>query len=191
MQKLSDVDKPGVSGLPVVTALLQPEIPAEWDGKELPYAEARPAPEPTAHETARGFILFARPITRAIYGGSVPAAEERIEQRRAFAAPGQYEPVSFSVYSLRDIRNLRVLLSELRSGKDRIGAGQFDLRLVTEWPMRYPHYTSSTCRRVPELREKVTVNSFAAGISRRYWISVHVPEDARPGLYSGTATVFE
>ncbi|MDZ4199897.1 MAG: hypothetical protein U1E27_11510, partial [Kiritimatiellia bacterium] len=97
----------------------------------------------------------------------------------------------FSVYSLRDVRNLRVSVSELRSGSYRIGPEDLDLRLVTEWAMRYPRYTSDTYRRIPELLEAVTRNSFPAHTSQRYWLTVRTPDNAPAGLYTGTVTLYD
>lgn len=188
---LTDTQKPSGPNAPALYARAQPDIPAPFIGKETPYAETRAAPRPTDKEYARGFILFSRPITRAVYSRSVPEAHERTERLTAFATPGEYEPMPFSVYALRDIRNMRAELSDLRCGASRIGTDRLDLRLVTEWPMRYPRYTSDTWRRVPELLEKANAASFASGTCQRYWLTIHTPEDAQPGLYSGHVTLYD
>jgi hypothetical protein len=186
---LIDTDKPATSEQPDLLARTQPALPEHFAGKEMAYIENHIAPTPAAAESVRGFILFSRPITRAVYRASVPEAHERLEYLTGFATPGEYEPLSFSVYALRDILNMRVELSDLRCGTSRISADRLDLRLVTEWAMRYPRYTSDTWRRIPELLEKVTASSFASGTCQRYWLTLHTPEDAQPGLYSGCATI--
>ncbi len=174
---------------PVRSARAQPFVPALFAGKELPYTESRAAPSPTAEEAARGFLLFSRPITCAVYSRSVPEAHERVDRLTAFATPGEYEPLSFSVYALREMRELRAVPSDLRCGDNLIAARDLDLRLVTEWAMRYPRYTSETWRRVPELLERVDTTSLAAGTCQRYWLTVRTPEEAKPGLYSGYVTL--
>ncbi|MGA2257357.1 MAG: hypothetical protein ABSG53_22090, partial [Thermoguttaceae bacterium] len=67
-----------------------------------------------------------------------------------------------------------------------------DVRLGTYWNVGYPSYTTlNTYRRTPELLERVTAHSSPAGECQRYWLSIHVPDDAKPGLYRGTVTVWD
>ena len=37
----------------------------------------------------------------------------------------------------------------------------------------------------------MTVHSSPAGECQRYWLTIHVPDDAKPGLYRGTVTVWD
>jgi hypothetical protein len=167
---------------------IQPSVPAGF--KEIPYTEKRPLPEFNDTEKTFGFMLFSRSIMQPVYKVSIPRASERIEDVSAFAAQGEYEPVTFSIYPLRDIKNMRVQVSDLRSGENVIGQKDLDLRLVTEWKIRYPNYSSKdTYQQMPELLEAVTVNSFSKGECQRYWLKVHVPQAAGPGIYTGCFTI--
>ncbi|MEI8245531.1 MAG: hypothetical protein WCI51_06855 [Lentisphaerota bacterium] len=158
--------------------------------KELPYIENNPLPEFLPAETERGFMLFSRPITQPVYKNSIPSGTERINSVSAFATLGEFEPLTFSIYPLRDINNMKISVSKLFCGGNIIPAENLDLRLVTEWPMRYPLYSSKdTFRRMPELLEPVTVNSLAKGECQRYWLKVKVPADAQAGLYTGEINI--
>ena len=46
---------------------------------------------------------------------AVPAPPERAQSFQAFAARGEYEPLTLGLYALADLREVRVTLSELRS----------------------------------------------------------------------------
>lgn len=187
---ITDVEKPAGPFAPAIGPRVQPDVPKGFT--EVPYSEKPAAVTFTREEIARGFMLFTRPITQPVYRTSIPSDAERMSFVSSFATLDEYEPVTFSVHALRDIHNLRVLISDLRSGDHVIGKDRFDLRLATEWNMRYPSYNSKgTYRRLPELLEAVTVNSFAKGTSQRYWATLHVPPDAQPGLYTGYFTVFD
>jgi hypothetical protein len=147
-------------------------------------------------EKQQGFILFSRPITQAIHHVSVPQEVERIDELSAFATLGEFEPVSFAVYALRDLTDFRVVVSPLKNDAGQeIPVANLDLRLVTEYPIGFPAYTSprttKTYRMTPELLERVTVESIPGGESRRYWIIMRVPANAQAGLYRGTVTVFD
>jgi len=168
----------------------QPTVPAE--AKEELFVETAAEPVATAAETQRGYILFQRPITEAIYANTRPLAHERIESLVAFAASGQFQPITFALYPLRPLRNLKVRVSALACAADEIPATCVDMRLVTYWNIAYPAFdTVGTYRRVPELLERVTVHSAPEKECQRYWLTIAVPTQAKPGLYQGTVTIWD
>jgi len=168
----------------------QPSVPDNY--KEIPFIETAPEPELTAGEKERGYILFHRPITEPVYPNSRPLVHERLESLVAFATPGEFEPITFSIYPVRELKNLRVRVSALRGPAGKIPASEITVRLATYWNVRYPRYSSQgTFRRVPELLERVTVHTSAAKECQRWWITIHVPENAARGLYRGTVTVWD
>jgi len=173
---------------PEIRAQKQPTIPENY--KEIPFMETAPPPELTAGETERGYLLFQRPIMEPVYPNTRPLEHERIESLVAFATPGEFEPLTFSLYPVRDLNNLRVRCSSLACDAGKIPASEITVRLVTYWNIGYPRYTSrDTYRRTPELVERVTVHTSPAQECQRYWIVVRAPEDAKPGLYRGSVTV--
>jgi hypothetical protein len=168
----------------------QPAVPAGV--KEIPYIEAAPQPTLTEAEKQRGYLLFTRPTVEPVYPNTRPRPEERLDALVAFAAPGQFEPVTLALYPVRPLVNLKVRASSLTCSAGEIPADRIDVRLGTYWNVGYPAYTTvKTYRRTPELLERVTVHSSPAGECQRYWLTVHVPDDAKPGLYLGTATVWD
>jgi len=168
----------------------QPTVPSTY--KEMPFVETAAEPALTPAEKQQGYLLFHRPITEPVYPNSKPRAHERLEQLVAFATPGEFEPLTFSIYPVRKLQNLKVRCSPLTCDADEIPAAEIAVRLVTYWNVGYPRYTSrSTYRRTPELMERVSVHSSPPGECQRYWIQVHVPSDAKPGLYRGTASVWD
>ncbi len=168
----------------------QPAVP---DGvKEVPFVETTPEPVPTETEKQRGYVVFHRPTCEPIHPNTRPLPHERIESLAAFAAPGQFEPVTFALYPLRALGNLKVRASALSGFAGEIPADRIDVRLITFWNIGYPAYTTvATYRRVPELLERVTAHSSPQGQCQRYWLTIHVPDDAKPGLYRGTVTVWD
>ncbi|MCF7838534.1 MAG: hypothetical protein K9N49_07870 [Candidatus Marinimicrobia bacterium] len=162
------------------------------DWKRVPYKDPSPAPVPRDGENERGFMLFGRPPTEPIYSTTHPAPDERLRSLSGFGAPGEIEPLQFGLYPFRDLANLRVRISPLTGpGESVIREDSLDLRLVTYRYLPYPMYkTRGTCRKTPELLEKVTVTDAAAGECLRYWIRVNIPADAEPGVYQGHITVW-
>ena len=168
----------------------QPTAPA--DAKEIPFIETVPAPVLNEAEKKLGYVLFQRPITESVHPNTRPLAHERLEALVAFATPGEFEPVTFALYPVRPLQNLKVRVSSLASALGEIPAGEVDVRLATYWKVGYPSYTTvQTYRRVPELLERVTVHSSPAGECQWYWLTVHVPKDAKAGLYQGTVSLWD
>lgn len=168
----------------------QPTVPDA--AKEIPFNETAPEPALTEPEKERGYLLFQRPFTESVYPNTRPLPHERIEALVGFATPGEFEPVTFALYPVRPLQNLKVRVSSLKSSSGDIPAGRIDMRLATYWNVGYPAYTTlNTYRRVPELLERVTVHTSPAGECQWYWLTVHVPDDAKPGLYQGTVTLWD
>ena len=184
-------DRPDIGGIQQGSARLARIQPAAPDGaKEIPYVETTPEPTLTGAEKKRGYVLFSRPTVEPVYPNTRPRPDERLEALAAFATPGQFEPVTLALYPLRPLVNLKVRVSPLTCPAGKISADRVDIRLGTYWKVGYPSYTTlNTYRRTPELLERVTVHSSPAGECQRYWLSIHVPDDARPGLYRGAVTV--
>ena len=167
------------------------ELPEPGKGKkwkEMPFVSPNQEPQVNVQEKRRGFILFKRPLTEPIYPSSRPMESEKLsEGLRLFVAGNEFETISFTIYPLRKITDLKVWASELRdSSGENIPAEAIDIRLVTYWKLRYPGYRSAnTWRRMPELLENITKNSFKAKECQRYFVTVNIPEGFKSGVYSG------
>jgi hypothetical protein len=160
--------------------------------KEIPYVETAPEPVLSQSEKERGYLLFRRPYTECVYPNTRPLPHERLEELAAFATPGEFEPFTFALYPVRPLQNLKVRVSSLKSSTNEISTERVDVRLATYWNVGFPAYTTlNTYRRTPELLERVTVHSSPAGECQWYWLTVHVPDDAQPGLYRGLVTIWD
>lgn len=169
-------------------AYVQPTVPEGWT--ETPFVETEAKPVLSEAEQHRGYLLFHRPITEPVYANTHPLPYERLESLAAFATPGEFEPLTLSLYPIRDLKNLTVRCSDLTLGSDRIEASEIDVRLQTYWNIGFPRYASrETYRRLPELLERVTVHSSPKQECQRWWLTIHVPDNAKPGLYRGTVTI--
>lgn len=176
--------------LPERRARSQPTVPE--GATELPFIETASEPALTGPEKERGFLLFQRPITECVYPNTRPRSDERVQALVAFATPGEFEPVTFAFYPVRPLKNLRVRVSSLKCSSGEIPAASIEVRLAAYWNIGFPSYTTvNTYRRLPELLERVTVHSSPEGECQWYWLIVHVPAEAKAGLYQGTVTVWD
>lgn len=165
-------------------------VPTNKKWKEMPFVETNSTPKLTKAEKQRGYIIFYRPITETVYQNTKPQWFERIDYLGGFAAQGEFEPLTFSIYPMRELKNFKVKISDLKYEGNVISADNVDIRLATYWKLRYPHYTSAnTYRYLPELLEKVNVHSSPAKECQRYWITVNTPQTVTAGIYTGVVTL--
>ncbi|MFQ6098183.1 MAG: hypothetical protein ACE5O2_10700, partial [Armatimonadota bacterium] len=158
------------------------------------YLDDESAPEPTDEERRRGFLLFSRGYMRVLFPNSVPKAEERVEALSAAACPGEREPVAFAVRALRQLRDVRVMVSSLSGDGYTIPAGEIEVRSVRYHPKegqsRWGPF-NETLMDVPLFLEKRDGLRIAADTNQPFWVTVHVPQDASAGEYEGSVVIEE
>ena len=107
-----------------------------------------------------------------------PQGKQMTGTVRVFASPGEYEPATFSIRSAVELKGIRVeLAGDLKGAQgSTIAKAAVEVRLVDpfeEWTKK-----DIECF----LLKKDTVD-IAANTTRRFWVTVHVPDDAKPGTY--------
>ena len=159
---------------------------------ERVYVEDGELPTPTADETERGFVLYARPATELVFPNSVPAAAERVARLTSFASPDEYEPIVLAVYALGDLKSLEVRVGPLRQadGPAVLPADLIDVRVARGMFKRTTHYSGpGEFMYMPTWLARHEREGLAAGRSAWFWLIVRVPPDAKPGRYLATATI--
>ena len=149
-------------------------VPAGWTLVEKPLP---PWPAPTAEETARGYQLTIDPGCGAG------------DELRATAAQGEYEPVSFVIHALQELKNATVHLDPLagrRSAAKALNAEWVDVRVVRRIPV--PVDPRARTYRMEELvLEKVPALSLPEGGSARIWLTIKAPP--AEGDYTGQVQI--
>lgn len=160
--------------------------PAEWaKWKEEPEPESGPMPPVSESDQKRGFVVYSRHYLECVYPHTKPRAEDLNPTLRLFATPGEFEPMNFVVHPLRDLTGVKVKVSAIGP----VPANQIDI-----WHVRFikarPNYTVLyRYRVVPDMLERFDSLELKAGENARFWLTVRVPDDAPPGLYTGTVTL--
>ncbi len=152
------------------------------------YEETAPALRPTNAEQARGYVLFARHWLDEVFLNSRPRPGEREVKLQAFAAPGEFEPMTFSVRALRGLKQARVVVSDLRGPGGVIPAKEIAVYPVRCLNKRVTYSSNHYIQDMPVLLERRPAVDIPAGRSQRFWLDARVPEAAAPGVYEGTAT---
>ncbi|MCE5218094.1 DUF4091 domain-containing protein [bacterium] len=157
---------------------------------EVPYVETATMVEPTAADSDRGFIAWTPQWMTLLYPNSVPTAEAVQRPLTTFATPGEYEPVVVSLRALKPLRAVSLTVGDLQGpAAGRIPASAWDVRTVKCWPQRKGSSWSTEYQVMPELLEPAAPFDLGKDVTKEFWLTIKVPEDARPGEYRGPVTV--
>jgi hypothetical protein len=177
------------------TFFLPPHVREQWTCDPPP--ESEPLPDLSTADRDRGWVLFNRPWPEVVWHNTHPRAEEIDRELRLFASLGEYEPFTFCVHLLRDAGDLQVQCSDLGP----VSADAIDIRHVRYLRARPNYVGMGLYRVVPDVLEPMWMFAqreiydpaaaveLEAGTTHRFWLTVRVPADADPGIYTGHVTV--
>ena len=159
--------------------------PAEWAKWKLdPEPPTGPLPKLSADDEQRGFAVWSRHYLECVYPHTNPRAEELNPELRAFATPGEFEPLNFIVRPLRDLANAKISVSAIGP----VPAENISVRRV-RYMLARPNYTVvHRCSVVPDVLERFEGGNLKADENARFWLTLRVPDDAPAGEYAGTVT---
>ncbi len=142
---------------------------------------------PTAEDARRGYVVFQRDPMRDLYYNDTPFQGELGKPLEAGAFPGQIAPATMAVLPLKDLGEGGVAVSALAGPQGTIPAGAIDAGYVSYRLSRVSSdgavYTISPRLIVP--RASVTLPK---DVARCFWLTVHTPATAAPGVYTGRVT---
>ncbi len=157
------------------------------DHVEVPVPEKAVEPFPNEAEKARGYVVFQRTCSEPVYPTSSPkGGGEEIGRLDVSCARGEFEPVTFSIYPFQDLGNVKVS-AQVALPFDRarsvieVGYVQYKAQRAEFGGTRYQV-------RPAFIRRKDTVR-VDKGVTRRFWLTLEIPEGVPGGLYQGQVTI--
>jgi len=139
--------------------------------------------QPTAKDTQRGYLVFARDYMKDVYYNDTPLKEEVCDGVKGAGFAGEHEPVTFSLYPLQDLGKVAVTVSDL-VGPGTVPAEGVSVGFVSNRLSRVT-MEGSVYTIQPRLIMPTATVEVRRGVTRRWWLTVRPPEDAKPGVYRG------
>jgi len=136
-----------------------------------------------------GFVPYIRGDPRDVYPESIPQSSEITDKISIFAAKGEYEPAWISVYSLSNLKGVRIESGDLvNANGEKIAKENIDVRVIKCWPMGNAdlmeicgyNYTIS-----PEMLLKKHCVDVPKNTSQSFYFIIKIPPTATPGNYRG------
>src|SRR5262249_35111165 len=144
------------------------------------------APKASAEEKERGFLAFCRDWMRDVYSNDRPLPDEQVKELSGSAFAGEYEPITVSLWPLRDLGRVSLTVTDLRGPAEAtISSRNVEVGYVQH---RIARVTAEGSVYTIEPRLIIPRDSAAvpAGLTRTFWLTVRVPADASAGAYRGT-----
>ncbi|MBQ7694390.1 MAG: hypothetical protein IJT50_04640 [Lentisphaeria bacterium] len=165
---------------------LPPEILAKW--KKLPYKSDIPEPKWTDAQKKAGFALFSRNWTEPVWPEQFPRRSEIDAPVRAFCTIGEGEPLTFSIYPLKNFKEVTLSVAPFVDGAgNTLGPDAVTPRYVKYSWVRPNYSMTGFYYRAPEVLMPWTTRSLKAKEPLRIWLSVQTQPTVKPGMYRSTA----
>ena len=140
---------------------------------------------PTDEDRRRGYVVFHRDCMQDVFYNDTPRRASRSRRLRGEAFAGEYEPVTLAVCPAprpgqghgRRVRPDRAGRNDPGRPRSTVGFVSYRISRVT---MEGTVYTIS-----PRLIMPGAIADVPEGLTRRFWLTVRTPADARPGPLQG------
>ncbi|MEW6356795.1 MAG: hypothetical protein AB1696_10735 [Planctomycetota bacterium] len=163
-----------------------------WAYREFKVEYNREPPKPTAEHQARGYMIFTPSYLESVPYYYPPKASEVKTWVSCFAAKSEFEPVTFAVLPLESLGKCSVRVSDLVGETGgQIAKENIDVRVVKHLERAFTQDISRVEMGYyvdPLLLMKWPDVRIEKGVVRQFWLTIHVPEDAKSGRYKGRIT---
>lgn len=178
-------------------AYLHKELRRHTLAREIPEENLNPEPAYSAQDRQRGYVVYSRFPSQPPSAYDRPLPEELNPTPGAFLAAGQKANLSVTVLPLQDLKNVRVVCSDLteKTSGAKIAAGKIKIEHIDH------HETSVFTKRVSTTSYAYRVRPLFIkpfpevfplmdkGINRTILLTLQADENTKPGIYEGNIQI--
>lgn len=157
---------------------------ASFPAKDITPAPEDPMPPLPEGAETNGYFFFVPHWSDRVRTTTIPRPEWIKTEAQASVARGEFESIALGVFPLRDLTGCSVAISEL-AGPDgaRLPADATDLRMLRYLDLQAGDGAAyETVAHLPAPARDIALDERIPGM---WWLTVHLPETASPGEYTG------
>lgn len=154
---------------------------------EVPLAQPEGLEALPASEREKGYLLFLPDHDEEVHFNLVPRSGQIARGVRRAAARGEVASFTFAVRPLRDLGEVEIEPGELKGEAGTIPASAMRPRVVRNLAKR--SFNNIRWRLRPWVLDEVRNVSLSSGLTRQFWVTIAVPEDAAAGKYAGEIAI--
>ena len=149
--------------------------------------EQKPLPL-TPRDVRQGYVAFQKHYLRYVYPWTVPTDQERVDTLALQSGRNDFQPLTFSIYPLRELGDTRVTVEDFRAsdGKGAISSTDVKFYIVKNLKIRGG---GDRYHLAPRLLERTDHTAIPIGYTTRFWLTVHVDSTVPAGSYSSVIHV--
>jgi len=137
------------------------------------------------------FIVYPINYLQLIFPNSPIDTNSVGKSLKCFEVPGQAEPVSFVLHTSKDINNVYIKVSPLKTKSSIISNEAIDIRRVVYNDQRWGWGWSKEYGLCPDyLSIKNPKCNIMANANCQFWLTIKVPLDVSPALYEGIVEIW-
>jgi hypothetical protein len=157
--------------------------PPEYFTQQLSGMEQLPLPL-NHKDVQKGYVVFSRDFQRYVYPWTIPAEKDRVTSLHITTGQNDFEPLTFSIYPIRDLGDVRISVSDLAgTGGNMIPSQDIQIHVVKT--MKKRSGSGGEYQLVPRLLDRANHTYIPMGYSTRFWLTLHADSTTLPGIYSG------
>jgi hypothetical protein len=155
------------------------EIPNGKNGANIPISE---------NGDLSGYVVFARSPLGYVFPDSRPQKSEMIRELSIKAVKNEFEPVTFSIFALQDLGEVRIKVEGLRGKQGIINKDKIEVGFIETVEESYG-LPEGKYRRVPTLIRPGNSVRIKKGQDQRFWITIRIDENVMEGEYHGDIVI--
>lgn len=154
------------------------------------FVEETPMPSISETDKSKGYMIFVRNFMQRVYPATIPKQDEIKNKIGIISAKGEYEPVTFGIYPLKDLGEVSVNVSDLvNQNGGKISKDNVEIRIVRYMAQRVGLEYMKYFMVIPKSLEPYKRIHIDKEKTREYWLTIYVPPSTDTGKYTGKITV--
>jgi hypothetical protein len=144
--------------------------------------------KPTDRDKSIGYILFSRSPLEYVFPESRPKKSEIVNHLAIQVTRNEFEPITFSLYPLRNLGTVKISTTELKGDRGFISRDKIRVAYV-ETVQETIGLPEGKFLNLPALIRPGDQINIEAGKCQRFWLTIRIDDHVSSGAYKGEITI--